>query len=167
MDMDRIKQIDISVGNYLSPLAGDKFERIPSIGYTTFTGLQLILVQVGETMNQCSVFLTNERLFITRNLDEGWALDRQFIHAIEDCSGGYFKSSKRVLFKLKDPQHKLQPSLFELRFPEEDVKQLFLNIQKMLDLCQACKEDRLEDFQNLLQVNPTLLVNLVSDCSQD
>ncbi len=171
-----MEQIDISVRNYLSPLTSDngrfEFQRmeIPSRGYTTFTGLDLIHGKARETLSQCNVIFTNERLFITRNFEgnlEGWALDWQFVRAVEDCSGGLFKASKRIQFKLKHPQETLQPSLFELRFPEEDVKQLFLNIKKMLDLRQACEEGRLEDFQKLLQVNPTLLVNLVSDCAQD
>jgi len=169
--MDAIEQFDRPLSNYwfrLTRMKSGRFyfqrKEIPQQGYATFTGLQLILGR-GETLDQCNVIFTNERLFITRNLD-GWALDRQFIHTIENCPGGLFKSSMKVQLKLKDPETKLQPSQFELRFSEEDVKQSFLNIQKIMELCQACKDDRLEDFRNLLQGNPTL-VNLPIDTTRN
>lgn len=147
-------------------------KEIPLHGYATFTGLQLMIGK--EPMfTECTVSFTNQRLLMTRKLSPssngeivGWALDRQFIHAIKDCAGGLFKSSKRVRLVIKDPrlQQPTEEDYFELKFPEEDfseLKQSFLNVLKIVDLCQACEEDRLEDFQILLQSNPTL-VNIVS-----
>eukprot|EP01040_Poterioochromonas_malhamensis_P001785 gene1785-1906_t len=148
-------------------------KEIPLPGYATFTGLKLM---IGDEpmLTECTVSFTNQRLLMTRKLNPsshgeivGWALDRQFIHAIKDCAGGLFKSSKRVRLVLKHPrlQQSAEADYFELKFPEEDfseLKQSFLNVLKIVDLCQACEEDRLEDFENLLQSNSSL-VNIPID----
>jgi len=170
-----------SVMDYLSQVKADarsgRFilleKEIPLHGYATFTGLQLMIGK--EPMfTECTVSFTNQRLLMTRKLSPssngeivGWALDRQFIHAIKDCAGGLFKSSKRVRLVIKDPRlkHPTEEDYFELQFPEEDffeLKRSFLNVLKIVELCQACDEDRLEDFQILLQSNPTL-VNIPID----
>eukprot|EP01040_Poterioochromonas_malhamensis_P001778 gene1778-1897_t len=157
-----------SVKDYLSPFKSNKSRNfIPFQEYASFSGLQLIIEKEPFLAN-CTVSFTNQRLLITHKFDdqnlfwiEGWALDRKFIHAIKDCSGGL------VLIEVNDPslQQYQKECFFELKFPEEhffELKQAFLKIQTILDLCQACVEDRFEDFQCLLENNPEL-VNIPID----
>ncbi len=167
-----------SVLDYLSPIltnGSNKFllreQEIPLQPYATFTGLQLTRGKE-LILPECTVSFTNQRLLMTRRIGTGnevfgWGLDRQFIHAIKDYKRGLFKLSKRVRVELKDPasQQYHEECFFELKFPEEDffeLKQAFLNIQAIVNLCQSCEEDRLDDFQRLLANNPDL-VNMVSN----
>ncbi len=137
-------------------------KEIPLRGYAKFDRLQLIMISQ-PILPECTVSFTNERLLMYQKLKDtvvGWGVERKYISAIENCGWFY----KRVRLTLNDPMLQ-QKDYFELKFPQENfsnLKKAFINILKMLDLCQACEEDRLEDFQKLLQIN-LKLVNLVSD----
>lgn len=170
MDLNPPISFPISLMHYLSPLESDEVsgnvilreKEIQLRGYATFDRLQLIIISQ-PILPECTVTFTNERLLMSRKLKDKvvrWGVERKYIRATENC--GLF--SNRVRLILKDPTLQ-EEDHFELKFPEANFpkrKNAFITILKMLDLCQACEEDRLEDFQTLLQRN-LKLVNLVRD----
>lgn len=170
--MKYLLQLKLNESGWLTLLEKEILLRV----YATFTRLQLIIGKEQETTESSAwtVSFTNQRLLMTSqklsasNKVEvvGWALDRCFIHEIQDCAGGLFKASKRIRLILKDPNVRSSEEVFfELRFPEDDsseLKKSFRNVQKIVDLCFACEKDSLEDFQKLFNSNEAL-VNMVSD----
>lgn len=159
---------------YLFELKPDKTGRFSLLaneiglqGYVSFTGLQLIIGKEQHDTGSWNVSFTNKRLLmisqkVSSNEVMGLALDRQFIREIKDCPGGLIKTSKRVRLVIKGVNSP-EEAFFELRFPEEDVtelKQSFLNVLKIVDLCVAY--DSIEKFKELLKSNEAL-VNMVSN----
>eukprot|EP00599_Poterioochromonas_sp_BG-1_P011649 CAMPEP_0173155278 /NCGR_PEP_ID=MMETSP1105-20130129/14007_1 /TAXON_ID=2985 /ORGANISM="Ochromonas sp., Strain BG-1" /LENGTH=584 /DNA_ID=CAMNT_0014071667 /DNA_START=25 /DNA_END=1776 /DNA_ORIENTATION=- len=161
--------------NFLLELKPDKTGRFTLLadeiglqGYASFTGLQLIIGKEQQNnTGSWTVSFTNKRLLmisqkVSSNEVTGLTLDRQFIREIKDCPGGLIKASKRVRLVIKGVNSP-EEAFFELRFPEEDVtelKQSFLNVLKIVDLCLAY--DSIEKFKELLKSNEAL-VNMVSN----
>eukprot|EP01040_Poterioochromonas_malhamensis_P002795 gene2795-2977_t len=155
-------EFEVISGNFIL-----REKEIPLRGYAKFDRLQLIII-CQSILSECTVSFTNERLLMYQKLQDtvvGWGVERKYLSAIESC-GWFYQRKVRLI--LNDPTFQ-RKDYFELKFPQENfsnLKNAFINILKMLDLCQACEEDRLEDFQNLLQSN-LKLVNLPIDSKEN